>query len=148
MAKKKSALMPLQQKKLLVDWEDTEMSVSRQCDLLGLSRSSLYYEAEPLDELSLTLMRLIDEQYLETPFYGSRRMVATLNEKGYEVNRKRVQGLMRIMGIEAIYPRKCLSVRNFGHKIYPYLLRGLEIDHVNHVWSTDITYIRLRAEFV
>lgn len=140
--------MPIQQKRTLVEREHPDLSVSRQCDLLGLSRSSLYYEAEPLDELSLALMRLIDEQYLETPFYGSRRMRESLREKGYEVNRKRVQALMRVMGIEAIYPKKCLSLRNPAHKIYPYLLRGLEIDHVNHVWSTDITYIRLRQGFV
>lgn len=93
-------------------------------------------------------MRLIDEQYTRTPFYGIRRMKVALQEQGYRVNQKRVQRLMRRMGIEAIYPKPKLSQHNEGHKIYPYLLRGLEIDQPDQVWATDITYIRMHRGFV
>ena len=93
-------------------------------------------------------MRLIDEQYLATPFYGSRKMVEALARQGHAVNRKRVQRLMRLMGLEAIYPRKKTTIPAMGHKIYPYLLRGVKIDHVNQVWSTDITYVPMRQGFM
>ena len=93
-------------------------------------------------------MRLLDEQYTRTPFYGSRRMIIALREKGWEVNRKRVQRLMQIMGIEAIYSKPRLSNPAPGHRIHPYLLRGVKIERVNQVWSTDITYVRLRGGFV
>jgi len=98
--------------------------------------------------LELELMRLIDRQYMETPFYGIRRMTAWLNREGYGVNHKRIARLMRIMGIEAIYPKPKLSVGNSEHKIYPYLLRGVEIVEPNQVWSTDITYIPMQRGFV
>lgn len=91
---------------------------------------------------------MIDEQYIKIPFYGSRRMTVWLNEQGYEVNRKRVRRLMRKMGIEAIYPKKNLSKRNQEHRIFPYLLRQLEVDHQNQVWSTDITFIRMAQGFL
>jgi putative transposase len=94
------------------------------------------------------MMRMIDEQYTRAPFYGSRRMAAWLRGCGHLVNRKRVQRLMRVMGIEAIYPKRRLSQAGDGHRIYPYLLKGLEIDHPDHVWSTDITYVPLRHGFV
>ncbi len=93
-------------------------------------------------------MRLLDEQYTKTPFYGIRRMTVFLNTLGMEVNHKRVQRLMRLMGIEAIYPKKRLSQAGENHKIYPYLLRGVEIKKVNQVWSTDITYIPMKGGFV
>ena len=124
------------------------ISISRQCKLLDLSRSTLYYKSSGIDPYNLELMRLIDEQYLVTPFYGSRRITAWLNRKKHLVNRKRIQRLMRIMGIEAIYPKPNLSKAGKGHKIYPYLLRGLEITRVNQVWSADITYIRLKGGFI
>jgi putative transposase len=98
--------------------------------------------------LNLTLMRLIDAQYMETPFYGYPRMTQILRRKGYPVNHKRVSRLMRLMGIEAIYPRPRTTIAAVGHKIYPYLLRHLPITHNNHVWSTDITYIPLPGGFM
>ena len=119
------------------------MSVSRQCELLGLPRSSGYYRPHGERAQNLALMRRIDEQYLQTPFYGSRRMAVVLS-----VNRKRVQRLMRQMGIEAIYPRRATTRPGAGHKIYPYLLRNLAIERPDQVWASDITYIPLRHGFL
>lgn len=115
---------------------------------MGLARSSFYYEpvADSIEDLEL--MRLIDEQYTRTPFYGSRRMTYELNEQGMKVNRKRVQRLMRRMGLEAIYAKPHLSKPAPGHRIYPYLLRGVKIERPNQVWSTDITYVRLHEGFI
>jgi putative transposase len=113
----------------------------RQCELLGISRSSLYYQPVGPSEEELTLLRLIDKQYLKTPFYGSRRMAVHLSKQGYPVNRKRVRRLMRQMGLQAVYPKPNLSKAHPAHKVYPYLLRGVDIAHVNQVWSTDITYL-------
>ena len=124
------------------------MSVRRQCELLGLSRSSLYYEPARETGENLRLMRRIDEQYTACPFYGSRRMTAWLIEHGEEVNRKRVQRLMRVMGLEAVYPKPRLSVAGRGHKIYPYLLRGVKIERPDQVWSTDITYVPMTSGFM
>jgi putative transposase len=124
------------------------LSVARQCELIGLPRSSWYYEPQPESAENLRLMRLLDEQYTRTPFYGSRRMVIALAERGWKVNRKRVQRLMQTMGIQAIYPKPRLSDPAPGHRIYPYRLRGLPITRPNQVWGTDITYIRLRNGFI
>ena len=124
------------------------MSVRRQCELLGLNRSSWYYEAVPESPENLRLMRLIDQEYTAHPLYGTRRMRAWLNEQGEEVNRKRVQRLMRLMGLEAIYPKPKLSVAGRGHRIYPYLLRDVSIERVDQVWSTDITYIPMATGFM
>lgn len=132
----------------LVDTGDAPLSVRLQCELLALSRGSLYYEPVCMDALSIQLMHLIDEEFTRHPFIGTRRMVIYLQLLGHEVNRKRLQRLYGIMGIEAIYPKKNLSKRNMEHKVYPYLLRGLLINRVNQVWSTDITYIRLTGGFV
>ena len=107
-----------------------------------------YYEAEPETAENLRLMRLIDEQYTRTPFYGIRKMGWWLGEQGHAVNAKRVRRLMRQMGLEAIYPKPRLSVPGTGHKIYPYRLGSLKIDRPDHVWASDITYIRLRRGFV
>lgn len=123
------------------------LPVSRQCGLLGLSRSGYYYEAVPESAYTLELMRLIDEQYLRCPFYGSRRMRDFLRGQGYAVCRDRVRRLMGLMGIEAVYPRRRLSARDQESLIYPYLLRNLVIDHPDQVWAADITYIRLREGF-
>jgi putative transposase len=122
--------------------------VRRQCELLGLHRSTCYYETVPESAANLALMRRIDEQYLRTPFYGSRRMTAWLQREGEEVNRKRVQRLMRLMGVEAIYPKRRTTVPGAGHKIYPYLLRNVTVTRPNQVWSTDITYVPLRCGFL
>ncbi len=124
------------------------MSVRRQCELLGLSRSSLYYEPGGEAAEDLRLMRRIDEQYTARPFYGSRRMTIWLNEQGEEVNRKRVQRLMRVMGLEAIYPKPRLSLAGKGHRIYPYLLRGVKVERRDQVWSTDITYVPMASGFM
>jgi putative transposase len=120
----------------------------RQCALLGLARASFYGQPVGESAENLHLMRLLDAQYTATPFYGSRRMTAWLRSQGYAVNRKRVTRLMREMGIEAIYTKPKLSQPTAGHKIYPYLLRGVQIERINHVWSTDITSIRLQHGFL
>jgi putative transposase len=119
------------------------LSIRRQCELLGLARGSWYYEPVAETAANLKLMRQIDELFLKRPYFGSRRIGDELN-----VNRKRVQRLMRLMDLEAIYPKPRTTVRCPGHKIYPYLLRNLEIVRPNQVWSTDITYIPLRGGFV
>jgi len=125
----------------MVDATHRQLSIVQQCQLLGINRSTLYYHSvEPLEE-NLALLKLIDQQYLKTPFYGSRRMTAYLRAQGYQVNRKRVQRLMHQLGLQAISPKPKLSQANPEHRVDPYLLRGVEIGHVNHVWSTDITYL-------
>jgi putative transposase len=124
------------------------LTVRRQCQLLGLSRSSLYYEAVPETLDNLRLMRLIDEEYTAHPFLGSRRMSRWLSAQGEVVNRKRVQRLMRRMGLEAIYPKPKLSAAGRGHRIYPYLLRQVCIERPDQVWSTDITYVPLARGFM
>jgi putative transposase len=131
-----------------VDRGHADISVRRQCELLGINRSGLYYDPLGESRENLTLMRLLDEQYTRTPFYGSRKMVEWLGMQGWEVNRKRVTRLMALMGIEAVYPKPKLSQPGEGHRIYPYLLRGVGIDRVNQVWSTDITYIRMAQGFI
>ncbi len=131
-----------------MDRAHADISIRRQCELLGVNRSGLYYQAAEEPKENLAVMRLLDEQYTRAPFYGSRRMTAWLTTQGYEVNRKRVSRLMALMGIEAVYPKPKLSQPGEGHKIYPYLLRGVGVDRVNQVWSTDITYIRMSQGFV
>jgi len=118
-----------------------ELSVVRQCQLLGIARSSFYYQPQAPSDEELSLLRLLDQQYLETPFYGSRRMTLILRQHGYEVNRKRVQRLMRQLGIEALYPKPRLSKAHREHQVYPYLLRNLAVTQANQVWCTDITYL-------
>ena len=120
----------------------------QQCELLDLPRSSYYYEPVPESKENLRLMLLIDKQYLEAPFYGSRRMTDCLVRQGHDVNRKRVQRLMRIMGLEGLFPGRKTTIPAPEHKVYPYLLRGLTIDRPNQVWCSDITYIPLRHGFL
>jgi putative transposase len=128
--------------------DHSELSITRQCELLSLSHSSYYYHPQDISEEETTLLRLLDEQYLKTPFYGSRKMTVYLRELGYQVNRKRVQRLMRELGIEALYPKPRLSKANLAHQVYPYLLRDLTIETANQVWCTDITYLPvLRGHF-
>jgi putative transposase len=125
-----------------------DLSVRRQCALLNLARSGVYRPKPETGADDLALMRRIDELHLELPFYGSRRMTFQLNKEGRGVNRKRVRRLMRVMGIEALVPRPGTSQAAPGHKIYPYLLRGLAITEPNHVWASDITYIPMAAGFL
>ena len=135
-------------RKGLIDRNHPDISINRQCELLEVSKGALYYKANPIDSYTLILMDLIDEQHTKTPFYGSRRLTAFLNGQGHLVNRKRVQRLMRLMRIEAIYPKPKTTRRNEKHKIYPYLLKGVVINKPDHVWSTDITYIRIGNSFM
>jgi len=124
------------------------LSIVQQCELLGLARSSYYYEPVPESEENLHLMRLLDEQYTRTPFYGTRKMTAWLHTQGYPVDRKRVRRLLRLMGLEAVYPQPRISVPGIVEQRYPYLLRGMSIERCNQVWSCDITYIRLQRGFI
>ncbi len=120
----------------------------RQCELLGLSRSSLYYQGVPESAEDLRLMRLLDQEYTAHPFLGSRRLTKWLSEHGEAVNRKRVQRLLRLMGLEAIYPKPKLSAARAGHRLYPYLLRGVKVERPDQVWSTDITYVPMPCGFM
>jgi putative transposase len=122
--------------------------VRRQCELLGLSRSSLYYQPAAETAENLRLMQRIDQEYTAHPFLGSRRLTQWLIEQGETVNRKRVQRLLRVMGLEAIYPKPKLSAAGRGHRIYPYLLRNVAIVRPDQVWSTDITYVPLASGFM
>ena len=140
--------MSRSQRRAMIDREEPKLSLVRQCALLGISRSSLYYLPTEAGAEDLELMALIDQQYLKTPFYGSRRMTAWLRNHGHQVNRKRVRRLMQLIGLEAIYRRPNTSKPNPGHEVYPYLLRGLEINRVNQVWATDITYIPMARGFL
>ena len=121
-----------------------ELSIQSQCQLLGISRSSYYYQPQDISDEELRLLRLLDEQYLKTPFYGSRKMTIYLRSLGYAVNRKRVIRLMHQLGLQTIYAKKRTTIPNPNHKTYPYLLRGLDIIHSNQVWCTDITYLPMR----
>lgn len=150
MGKKKAAFAALtvELKRGLIEAEHPEISIARQCELLEFSRSSYYYEPCVESAENLALMRLIDEQYLETPFYGSRRMTAHLQAQGHIVNHKRIARLMGVMGIEALYQKPRTSIPNKEHIVYPYLLRNVPIERVNQVWSTDITYIPMQRGFL
>jgi len=132
----------------LVEAGHAMIAVSRQCELLGLSRSAYYYRSQRDDSYNLQLMNLLDEQFTRTPFYGVDRMVAWLNRQGHPVNPKRVRRLMRLMGLEAIYPKPRLSQATQEYKRYPYLLRDVVIDRPDQVWCADITYIRMLYGFV
>ena len=125
-----------------------ELTKVRRCELLGLPRSTAYYRPEPVSASDLALMRLIDEIHLEFPFYGSRRIRDELDTRGHRVNRKRVQRLMREMGIRALYPKRRTSIPGNGHKIYPYLLKGMTIDRANQVWASDICFIPMARGFM
>ncbi len=134
----------------MIDSGHSQISVSKQCDLIGLPRSSYYREARAGSEskANLDLMRLIDEEFMRHPFLGTRKIRSYLRRKGFYINRKRVQRLMRKMGLASLAPKPNTSAKNKAHKVYPYLLRNLAIDRTNQVWCTDITYIRLKGGFV
>jgi putative transposase len=124
------------------------MPISRQCEILELSRSSVYYRAVPIPEADLALMRRIDEIHLKLPFFGSRRIRDRLQREGYTVNRKKVQRLMHLMGISALYPKRRTSLSDQGHRVYPYLLRDVTIERPNQVWCSDICYIPMARGFL
>jgi putative transposase len=131
-----------------VEPKHPRLSISRQCVLLDISRSSWYHEALGESQANLTLMRLIDEQFLETPYYGARQMARYLRRRGYWVNRKRVRRLMQHMGLSAIYQKPNTSKPHAKHRIYPYLLKGMTINRSNQVWCADVTYIPMRKGFL
>ena len=139
---------PAKTRKMWLEKGHSELSIRQQCRLLDINRSSLYYRPVGIDDYTLMLMHELDKQYTETPFYGVPKMTEHLRLLGHQVNPKRVRRLLRQMGLEAGYPKPRLSQANPEHKIYPYLLRNVSIDRCNQVWSTDITYIRLRHGFV
>jgi putative transposase len=138
----------LEQKRALIEPAHPQLSIRRQCRLLGLARSTLYDRSLGESAEDLHLMRVLDAQYTATPFDGIRRMTAWLRQRGYSVNPKRVGRLMRQMGVEALSPKPRLSPPAAGHTMYPYLLRDVTVDRVNQVWSADLTDIRLQAGFV
>jgi len=149
LAEKKSGLSPVKQKKSWVEPTHETLSIRRQCELLELNRSTLYYQAKPVPDEELQMMRMIDEIYTRYPFYGSRRITAQLNrDHSQQWNRKRIQRLMRIMGIRGVAPGPDTSKPHPENKVYPYLLRGMAINKVNQVWSTDITYIPMAHGFM
>lgn len=148
MAKKKAIALPTDYKRGLVEHDSKELSINRQCELLSLSKGALYYEPLGHDRFTLDVMALIDRQHVKTPFYGSRKMVVELAKSGYHVNRKKVRRLMRLMGIQAIYPKRSLSQRRLDHKVYPYLLKDAAIERPNAVWSIDITYVPVRTGYL
>lgn len=148
MAEKKSCLSDVSLRRAAVDPDHDQISIRRQCELLALPRSSYYYEGHPeCSEDDIRLMNRIDKIYTDYPFYGSRRMCVELMPTEV-VNRKRMQRLMRLMGIEAIYPKPRTSIPNDQHRRYPYLLRDYTVSRPNEVWSADITYIPMRRGFM
>ena len=140
--------MSRDRRKALVSAEYGRLSVVRQCELVGISRSSHYYTATGESEFNLDLMRRIDRQYLETPWYGSRQMARHLRRDGRSVGRTRVRRLMRLLGLQAIYQKPRTTIPNVQHRVYPYLLGGLSIERPNQVWCADITYIPMRRGFL
>lgn len=147
MAQKSLSSSP-EAKRSLIEPHHPQLSVRRQCELPGLSRSTWYYQPATESAENLQLMRLIDEQYLRTPFYGWPRITAHLHRLGYAVNHKRVQRLMQMLGVQAIYPSPKTTRASQERKVYPYLLRGLEISRPNFVWSADIIYVPMHRGFM
>lgn len=139
---------PLTDRRAMVDKDHGRLSIVAQCRLLGLHRSGLYYRPCAESEENLAILRLLDEQYYKTPFYGSRKLAAWLSQVGYRINRKRVRRLMDLMGWQTIYRKPDTSEPDHQHKVYPYLLKGLEITHANQVWATDITYVPMKKGFM
>ncbi len=132
----------------MIDFNRPKISVSTQCHLLRISRSSAYYKPKQVAKKDLDLMRIIDEQYLETPFYGSRSMRNHIRRLGWTINRKPIQRLMRLMGLQAIYPKPRTTKPHPQNKVYPYLLRELQINHPDQVWAADITYVPMSRGFM
>ena len=139
--------MSRERRREMVDRQHPALSTVRQCALMGISRSSVYYRPRAPSQKDLALMKQVDQQYLATPFYGSRRMKVCLERQGHPVNRKRVRRLMRTMGLQAIYRRPRTTQPGLGHKVYPYLLGGMEVTRPNRAWAADITYIPMSRGF-
>ncbi len=140
--------MPIEQRRMMTERDGCEVSIRKQCELLDVTRSVLYYVSQRDDSADLVVMRLLDEQYTKTPFYGVERMTAALQRMGMCIGHNRVRRLMRLMGLEAIYPKPRLSMPDSQHRVYPYLLRGIRVERPDQVWCADITYIRLLQGFV
>jgi len=138
----------LSERKAMVDSSRKEVSIVKQCKLLNISRSSIYYQAKEVPAKDLEMMRLLDNEHMKHPFYGSRRLKDYLFDQGFKVSRKKVVRLMKVMNIIAIYPKRNTSAPNRAHKVYPYLLRGLTINYPDKVWCTDITYIPMAKGFL
>jgi len=138
---------PIEERRAALERGHPAISIRRQCALLGLNRATAYYERRPENPLNVAVRQEIDRQYTETPFYGVPRMTVHLRDVGWPVGKHRVRRLMRLMGLEAIYPKRRLSTRNPAHKVYPYLLRDVKVERPDHVWSTDITYIGVRGSY-
>jgi putative transposase len=138
----------LEQRRIWISPKHPRLSIRRQCQLLGLAPASYYYQAEPESPENLHYMRLLDQEYTDHPFYGVRKMTVWLQNQGHPVGPKRVRRLLRAMGLMAVYPKPRLSLNVSAHQRFPYLLKGVSIVRPNQVWSTDITYIRLRGGFV
>lgn len=141
-------IKPVSERRQMIESGKKLLSKTKQCNLLGIHRSGLYYKPVGESQENIKLMRMMDEQYMQTPFYGIRRMGEWLKEQGYEVNRKRVQRLMGLMGWHTIYRAPNTSLSNKEHKKYPYLLKGLQIDRQNQVWAMDITYVPMKRGFM
>lgn len=141
--------MSVKEKQTMIRPDSRDLTITRQCELLGLTRSSFYREALDGETTeNLELMRVIDAEYTKHPFYGARKIRDVLRRQGHKVNRKRVKRLMQLMGIQSIAPKPNTSKPSKKHKIYPYLLGGLDINRINQVWCTDITYVRMPGGFV
>jgi putative transposase len=136
------------EKRQWIEWDHPAISIREQCRLLGLHRSNLYYAPVPETQENLDLMRMIDEEYMRHPFKGQRQMVSYLDRQGIHVNRKRIKRLMKNMGLEAIAPKPKTTIPSRENKVYPYLLRGLEIAKPDQVWCSDITYVPVRYGFL
>ena len=141
-------MRPIEVRREMIEKEHPNLSIARQCELMEIHRSGLYYSPIPESEENLLLMRLIDEQYYKTPFYGVRKVTAWLQSLGYNVNRKRVKRLMGIVGWRTIFREMRTTIAAEGHKVYPYLLKGLPIERINQVWAMDITYIPMKKGFM
>jgi putative transposase len=140
--------MSIERRRQMIDPDHPELSIVRQCELVSISRSGFYYQPAGETPLNLELMRLIDRQFLETPWYGSRQMARHLRREGYTVGRKRGRRLMATMGLEPLYQRPRTTVPHPEHQVYPYLLRELVIERPNQVWCADITYIPMQRGFL
>ena len=140
--------MSLDRRRQMIETEHPQLSIVRQCELVLVSRSGFYHRPAAETPLNLELMRRIDMQFLEAPWYGSRQMARHLRREGYQVGRKRIRRLMARMGLTPIYQRPRTTVPNPGHRVFPYLLRDLVIDRPNQVWCTDITYLPMRRGFL
>jgi putative transposase len=147
MAQKKMAGASVKEKRKMVEKENT-ISMNQQCKLLSIHRSGLYYKPRPESEENLLLMRLLDEQYFKTPFYGYRKLAKWLSEKGFSINKKRVKRLMRLMGWQTLFRKPSTSWKNAAHKVYPYLLKDIAITHANQSWGIDITYVPMKKGFL